>query len=263
MIIKTIKQRVFYLSIGLISLLVCINMLSDLLDAHWNDKGFYLSESFLFSSFWWLFAPLMYGQFVLLKWNGGAGFKILITLLPVVLHLMLFPALIWVISCIFYDHTFAYTQTLGFALTAQLVKLFVIYSILPIGTLFWGQRATPEDNQYRTSVLISEGGKTSVIKVEDISHIVADPPYVCIYGAGKKFLYAATLKAMAQKLDPEMFVRVHKSCIVHLTHVVTYRSRQNGDYDLTMSDGAEIRLSRNYAAVFKRTLAKVTHVATS
>lgn len=53
------------------------------------------------------------------------------------------------------------------------------------------------------------------------------------------------------KLDTRTFVRVHKSTIVNLEKVSSFKSRLNGDYDLLLKNGTIVRLSRTYAANFK------------
>ena len=53
------------------------------------------------------------------------------------------------------------------------------------------------------------------------------------------------------KVGSGAFVQIHKSLIVNLAHVESYKSRLNGDYDITMSNGTSLRLSRTYARAFK------------
>ena len=63
-----------------------------------------------------------------------------------------------------------------------------------------------------------------------------------------------TLKSLSEKLDNRLFVRIHKSEIVNLSKVQSYQSRQNGDYDVTISDSSVLRISRNFAKDFKTKL---------
>ncbi|MGH9949634.1 MAG: LytR/AlgR family response regulator transcription factor, partial [Pyrinomonadaceae bacterium] len=67
----------------------------------------------------------------------------------------------------------------------------------------------------------------------------------------KRYLHNETLKSILETLDNETFVRIHKSLIVNISNVRSYKSRLNGDYDLTVADGTSLRLSRTYAATFK------------
>ncbi|WP_373495805.1 LytTR family DNA-binding domain-containing protein [Aquiflexum sp.] len=89
------------------------------------------------------------------------------------------------------------------------------------------------------------------IYTNEILFISSNPPYINIHLTAKKYIHKETLKSVSGKLDHEIFVRIHKSTIVNINKVYSYRSRLNGDYDLTLADGTELRLSRNYSSVFK------------
>jgi two-component system LytT family response regulator len=52
------------------------------------------------------------------------------------------------------------------------------------------------------------------------------------------------------------FVRIHRSTIVNIQSVSKWTSRGNGDYDLLMSEGTLLRLSRNYAQAFREAMEK-------
>jgi DNA-binding LytR/AlgR family response regulator len=101
-----------------------------------------------------------------------------------------------------------------------------------------------------------DGNKRTYISTRDISVISSNPPYINIHHPAKKYMHKGTLKSVSEKLDNAIFVRVHKSTIVNITKVQSYRSRLNGDYDLLMHDGTELRLSRNYASKFKSQFAR-------
>lgn len=92
--------------------------------------------------------------------------------------------------------------------------------------------------------------------------ILASIIYARIHHLQQHYLHHQSLKAMASQLDPQQFVRIHKSCMVNVHKVVACRSRLNGDYDLTLTDGTSLRLSRNYAADFKARFATIHPLGT-
>jgi hypothetical protein len=254
-------------------LLICISgfilftTLQDYLEAVYNNSSFYLSESLLFSSFWWLFIIILPLQFLLLNKRTGQVNQFLpwIILIPILLHLFTFPLLVWGISGLFFPHTFRYTQTLQFELSNYLYILSFLYSV-PISIQYFrvrqkSQRFDLTENQKVVTVtefIISEGRKKIRVDLKDVYHISATPPYINFHLAKRKLLHNETLKAVLPKLD-EKFVRIHKSTIVNLMEVQSYTSRLNGDYDLTMKNGIVLRISRNYAQEFREKFKSIAH----
>lgn len=233
-------------------------ILQDLLEANFQNSSFYLSESFLFSSFWWLFIPLLYAQFKLNKPKNKHKivFKILLIVAPILLHLITFPAVIWLFSKLFYEYTFRYQQTFQYMVSVHLYKLVLFYT-LPLFSYhfikqkFQARATNNQSNTYKSTLLVNEGSKHLVIAVADILYFTANSPYINIHLIDKQYLYNESLKSLGTKIDPSKFVRIHKSTIVNIEQVQSYTSRLNGDYDLTVKDGTILRVSRNFAANFK------------
>ena len=108
-----------------------------------------------------------------------------------------------------------------------------------------------------TDIIVPEGNnKKSVIAAKDVLYFEACPPYVNIRHRSRRCLITGTLRSLELQLNPELFVRVHKSHIVNIAEVVSFQSRLNGDYDATLSDETIVRVSRNYALVFKAAFEK-------
>jgi len=259
------SKRAFAVFTLLIASFILLTIIQDFIKASFNNSSFYISEAFMFSSFWWIFIPFMYGQYLLVKieFSNRFFFKALFILIPILLHLCAFPFLVWVISELFYYPTFDIIQTLQYTLSEYLYILILLYSI-PI-FVFQQLNAKAQttktdlvtDSQidepnFITSIMVSEGDKRKRITVSAILYFTANTPYINIYLNGKKYLKSETLKSISEKLNSQLFMRVHKSTIVNVQHVHSYTSRLNGDYDLIMSDGAELRVSRNFAVDFKK-----------
>ncbi len=253
------KRKALFIA-GAVFLLVAVTMALDKLEAVFNGSGFYLSESFLFSSVWWLAAPLLAGQFYLLKRSAGIFSCLAVAILPVVLHLLAYPALVWLVSELFYHHTFGYRQTFNYGLTAHLVHLAILYVVpvafcLAFKAIAAGKQQDGGDTEATVpvarSLVVSEAGRRLVLDTADIIYISANYPYVNLHHKERRYLYSASLKSVAERLDADRFVRVHKSTIVNMAYLASYKSRSNGDYDLVMKDGSELRVSRSYASAFR------------
>lgn len=261
------KKIIFLLTILILCIFLTIGL--DLLEAKFQNSSFYFSESFLFSSFWWLFVPLLYVQFYVGNEPKTKTSLMLRIFLPTAIHLFAYPLLVWIISGLFYYHRFAYLQTLQYALTQYVFILCAVYTIPFIlyktfksktsgKSVSSGEIGSEKLNSFATTLAVADGSKRLNIITKDIIFISSNPPYLDIHHKTKKYIHKETLKSISEKLDHEIFVRVHKSTIVNIKFVQSYKSRLNGDYDLLMIDGTEIRLSRNFAANFKLKFAK-TH----
>ena len=55
-----------------------------------------------------------------------------------------------------------------------------------------------------------------------------------------------TMGELERRLDPERFVRIHRSTIVQLDRINDIVAAWHGDFDVTLQDGTVLRLSRNY-----------------
>lgn len=236
-------------------LLVFITVGVDYFFSEIQNTSFYLSESLLFSTYWLLFVPLLNMQWKMTPQSPLQG--LLYAGLVAAVHLICYPALVWLISKCFYGHTFPYGQTFDYGLTAYLVNTLLIYglSLLIIMLL----RGTPplstgamEVPPFIHSLLVPDRNNLKIrVQTSDILYFSANSPYVDIYHPAKKYLLTGTLRSLEKKLSPDHFVRIHKSCIVNVEKVVSCRSRLNGDYDLELCDGTLLRLSRNYTADFR------------
>lgn len=237
---------------------LAITILQDWLKSSLQSQSFYLSESFLFSLYWVLIPPIAFGlkyafdKLGLPKSSQGVwARRIYFVLAAMVLQILLFPLLVWLISALFYGHTFAYSQTLFYSISEDLYKFLLVYAVI---SLLVFPRKNPKPPKSSGQLLIQSGRKTQILSLAEILCVVSATPYVEIHTATKKYLHQESLKSFADKLDPAFFQRTHKSSLVNLKAVQEMKSRLNGDYDLTLSNGMQVRLSRNFAAAFKQAM---------
>lgn len=55
-----------------------------------------------------------------------------------------------------------------------------------------------------------------------------------------------TLTAMEAQLDPEKFVRIHRSSLVNVERIKELQPLFNGEYSLILEDKTRLTLSRKY-----------------
>ncbi len=258
------KQKRNIIVVTYLSVMIFATVGLDFLYAQSQNTSFYISESLLFSCFWLLFLPLLSVQLELTRKTKKISYGLLIAALATTIHLFTYPALVWLLSKIFYYHTFPYWQTFNFGLREHFIKSVITYS-LPLliiaiykNKIQYQPLVTEKKEEFPiqsfiTSIIVSDSNnKKTVIETNDILYFSANSPYINIYLNGKKYLQSETLKSISEKLNIKIFIRVHKSTIVNIQQVQSYTSRLNGDYDVTMSDGSQLRVSRNFAFDFKK-----------
>lgn len=93
-------------------------------------------------------------------------------------------------------------------------------------------------------VLIRDGAKVHVIGVEKIDFIEAQDDYVQINSEGKGYLKNQRLADLESQLDPDVFVRVHRSYILNIGCIS--RIEQGKDsHSAILADGTRIPISRS------------------
>lgn len=259
----------------LVMAFVLLTLTQDIIRSGLKNSAFYFSESFIFSSFWWLFAPLLFMQYFAVKQKKSEqlAFQAALIILPIFLHLFAFPFLVWALSAAFYYHTYSFQQTLKYILAEHLCLLLLFYSIPVLAFQFFTKKANStqpiseiknetDTTQFISTLFVTDRNKKTSIAVSEILYFSANPPYINIHLDGNKYLHTETLKSVSIKLNPEQFVRVHKSTIINIKMVVSYTSRLNGDYDLTMKNNMQVRVSRNFADDFKKLFNKANRLKT-
>ena len=100
----------------------------------------------------------------------------------------------------------------------------------------------PEQSQ---RVVIKTGSKIRIIPVNEIHYLEADDDYVRIHTADGSFLKKKTMAYFEQVLDPNLFVRVHRSYILQLPQITRIESPDNEHHLAVLKSGAKVPLSRS------------------
>ena len=105
-----------------------------------------------------------------------------------------------------------------------------------------------------TRIAVRSAGKTRFVDLADVLWIQAAENYVQLHTATSRHLVHVTLQSMLERLDPETFVRIHRSVVVNVRHVKQIESGGQGDYVLTLGNGFCIESSRTYSEIIRRWL---------
>ena len=106
--------------------------------------------------------------------------------------------------------------------------------------------------QFPRRLAIQDGRRTNCVDVETIDWVDAAGDYMCVHVGNETHVLRGTMKQLEDMLDPEIFVRVHRSTIVNRNRVRSLRPHRNGEYFLELSCNHELKLSRKYKANVQR-----------
>lgn len=109
-------------------------------------------------------------------------------------------------------------------------------------------RGASEDNgsPYPTRIAFKSRGRILFLRVAEIRWIGAEENYVRIATGTETHLLRETMSAMEEKLDPRMFLRVHRSAIVNLQFVKEVRAETQGEFAVLLTNGQKVAMSRGY-----------------
>ncbi len=109
--------------------------------------------------------------------------------------------------------------------------------------------------RYLKRIAILSAGKTSFIYVEDVDWIRAAENYVELHVAQASHLLHVAMNMMEKSLDPETFVRIHRSLIVNLRRVKQIQPASHGEYMLLLHSGVRLQSGRTYHERIKASIA--------
>ncbi|MEM8764560.1 MAG: LytTR family transcriptional regulator DNA-binding domain-containing protein [Bacteroidota bacterium] len=113
------------------------------------------------------------------------------------------------------------------------------------------QNVVLNDSTFPSRVLVQFNKKLISIKVEEIVWVEAYGDYSKVHTGSNAFLSNFGISELESKLNPAVFVRVHRSSIINLDQVKEL-DRYGKSYDVTMSNGEVVRVSRGYMDTLKK-----------
>ena len=94
--------------------------------------------------------------------------------------------------------------------------------------------------------LVKKLGREFLVRVDDIDWIEAAGNYVRLHVSDRSHLIRSTMSAIEDRLDPQQFVRIHRSTIVNVDRIKEIQPWAGGDYLAILKSGQQLRISRGY-----------------
>jgi two-component system LytT family response regulator len=93
---------------------------------------------------------------------------------------------------------------------------------------------------------VRSAGKTLFVDIEDIDWMEAAENYVQLHAGRAEHLLHVTMNTLEKSLDPELFLRIHRSVIVNVRRIKELQPVMHGEYVVTLANGVRLQSGRMY-----------------
>ncbi|MFJ5717376.1 LytR/AlgR family response regulator transcription factor [Neobacillus sp. NPDC093127] len=114
------------------------------------------------------------------------------------------------------------------------------------------QSSVKQNNNGKIAVLVDE--RIVLLTVADIVYLESSEGKCNIVTIEQAYKVAEALVVLEKKVNNAKFLRVHRSFIVNVDHIVEIEPWFNSTYNLHMRDGSQVPVSRTYVKLLKRQL---------
>ncbi len=108
------------------------------------------------------------------------------------------------------------------------------------------QEVESRRTKYPERLVIKTSGRVVFLKVDEIDWVDAAGNYVRIHAGSESHMLRETMGRLEERLDPDRFLRIHRSTIVNIEGIRELQQQFHGDYLVVLENGQRLTLSRSY-----------------
>ena len=113
-----------------------------------------------------------------------------------------------------------------------------------------------QGEKYLERIAVQMRGKMRVVPVAQIDYVTASGQYVELHVGAHRYIIRESLQHLEERLDPEHFIRVHRSAIVRLSLVDTLLRSEGSDYEIQLKGGVRLPVGRSRREALERRLGR-------
>ena len=98
--------------------------------------------------------------------------------------------------------------------------------------------------QHLQRIVVKDGTRVHIIPVDRLDYAEAQDDYVELHSQGKTYLKQQTISSLETSLDPDRFVRIHRSIVVNLERVAKIEPYAKDSRIAILTDGSQLQMSR-------------------
>jgi two-component system LytT family response regulator len=107
---------------------------------------------------------------------------------------------------------------------------------------------------YRERLMVKSGGRVRFLNVREVEWIEAADYYVQVHVGDRSQLLREAIASLEAQLDPNMFLRIHRSTLVNIARVKELKPHSHGNCQLILCDGTVLEMSRRRRERLKSSL---------
>lgn len=100
------------------------------------------------------------------------------------------------------------------------------------------------EKKHPKRLVVKASGRVYFLKIDEIDWIEAEGNYVRLHVGANSHLLRETMKGMEAALDPDRFIRIHRSTIVNTERIRELQPLFHGEYAVILQDGTRLVASR-------------------
>jgi DNA-binding LytR/AlgR family response regulator len=113
------------------------------------------------------------------------------------------------------------------------------------------------DSRAANILWVQRRGESVRIDLRKIERLQAEGEYVRLFVDGNDYLHRESLTALLGQLDPDRYLRIHRSSVVEADAIVGVRRRATGSYQAILRDGTVLAVGRSYRAVVRKLINRI------
>ncbi len=104
----------------------------------------------------------------------------------------------------------------------------------------------PDGKNYPDKIMLKTAKGVSFINTNEVDWVEAAGNYIKLHVKDSGHLLRETMNNIESKLNPDKFLRIHRSSLVNIDRIKELQPLFNGDYIVILQNDTELNLSRNY-----------------
>ncbi len=99
----------------------------------------------------------------------------------------------------------------------------------------------------RSRIVVRSERRLLFLRQDEINWVEAAGNYVRLHVGGETHVLRQSMKNMETRLDPDRFVRIHRSAIVNVERIRELQPWLHGEYVVVLDDGTRLSASRVFS----------------